>query len=530
MNYSLQHFINGIQVMPVDGDSIGISIDFTQDISEAELTVDSIKLSTEAYKVIKEHRDNGMGLFEGVPYQIKIGSLLLDYYVDLTKSPKFVDSYVECNIFKRYSVHSFIERAKGMSWESLNKKSTITGIFDVPYVIIPDNQVELLIMVSITTFTTTYALIQSIRDLITIITSGTIEAATPNAGAGVTVDSGSIITLALKIAAQALYVAALIIALIKLIKQIVELIFPKVRNLKASKIKNLLAQACAELGCSFSSTALDSLPGLTLLPVTLQSTNKSIWKTLMGTETTYYNKGYPTSLDTTPQVWDLFEEVKKIINGKIRKIGNTIHLERRDYWYTQSSAGFVNTLNIQDIRENSFTYNFEDHWKRYYLHYQYDQSDVHTIDKIPGLACEYSTEAVSFTNKDLVTITGNADISINFSMADRKDELNFVEKEVAKLAKEVDKIVNGLGGNSNMYSKVIARVGVMQISQQHFTSTKLMYTIGGRQPVNYLDYIGANALYTNWHAINQVKENLKRISESDVPFAPDQFESILSMR
>lgn len=522
----MQHFINGIEVMPVDGENLGISIDFTKDVSEAELSVDAVKLTTEAYANIKQHRDAGQGLFEGVPYQIKIGSLTLDYYVDLTKSPKFADSYVECNIFKRNSVYSFIERAKGLSWESLNAKQTITGAFDVPYIIVPDNQVELLVMLSLTTFTTTYALIQAVQDLVDIIAAG-VQATTPNATVPPVPPPGAVIAFALKVAAQAVKVAALIIALIKLLKQVIELVMPPIRNLKGSKMKSLLSQAAAYLGCSFESSALDSLSGLTILPVTLQRLNTSIWDILLGNQVSYYNKHYPSALDTTPMVWDLFEEAKKLLNGRIWKVGNTIRLERRDWQYSQTSLGVINTLNLQDIRQNAHTYNFGDTWKRYYLHYQYDQSDLHTVDKIQGLSTEYSTEPVTIANADLDLITGLVDQSINFALAYRKERLNFVEKEVAKVALFVDKLVNTLGGNSNLYAKVTGRIGVIQISQQHYAVTKLLYTVGGRQPSNYLDYIGADPIYLDWHAINQVKENLKIVAESTLPFAPAQFEAIL---
>jgi hypothetical protein len=48
---------------------------------------------------------------------------------------------------------------------------------------------------------------------------------------------------------------------------------------------------------------------------------------------------------------------------------------------------------------------------------------------------------------------------------------------------------------------------VLQIGDQFFTQTKALWTVGGKQPPNYLDYIGARSIETNYHAIEFIGVN-----------------------
>ena len=414
-NYEFRHFINGVEFQPVDAQNIGIKLDFMADISECELNVDTLKLSTQAYQQVNTHVNSGVGIFEGIPYTIQVGSVVLEYYVNLTEGARFADSFVECKIEKRWSVNTFQNNARGLSFESLNSQIPISGIFDVPYIVVQDNQVALLLILALNGFQSTLALIQSIRDLVTIITSGTIEAATPNAGVPPSISTGSIITIILKIAAQAVYTTALALMIVKLTKDTIELVIPKIRKLKGSKVKALIEQGCAKLGYGFQSNLLDSIPQLTILPVTLVNSKPSILNIILGTSTTYYNTGYPTANDSVPMLWDLIEEIRNLFNAKIRIINGVVNLERRDYWASFSNSSFINTLNIQNSRENAHTFNFQNSWKRYFMRYQFDASDIWTMDSINGVTAEYSTEPINVANTDLVTIKKLAEISSSFA-------------------------------------------------------------------------------------------------------------------
>ena len=166
MNFLTKYSINGNYFRPTNADNIGFKMDWTGDAREAELTVDAIELETDAKRLVIEHI-NTYGVFEGLPLTIEVGSLTLDYYIDLTDNPLISgagDSSIEVTIKRRKAVDYFKEQADGLSFEALNKTNPIT-LIDVPYLIIKDNQLEMLIMLGISIFTLTKALIEGIEQL-----------------------------------------------------------------------------------------------------------------------------------------------------------------------------------------------------------------------------------------------------------------------------------------------------------------------------------------------------------------------------
>tara|TARA_R110002051_G_scaffold48130_1_gene94752 strand:- start:29 stop:1753 length:1725 start_codon:yes stop_codon:yes gene_type:complete len=523
-NLESRHFINGTEIRPKDADKIGIKLDWTADAQEAELSVDSLILENKAKKLVLDHIDT-LGVFEGIPYTYQINNLTIDYYLKLIDDPKISgvgDSAIEVNIHRRRSVNKFWEDANGLSFESCN----LTHPFvtqDIPYLIVKDNQVEMLIMLGISAYTLTKALIEGIRDLIVAITDFI-----KIISVGTVVNVGQIISAALLLIARIIYVAALIIALIDITKQIIELIFPPIRYFKGASVQELCQKACAKLGYTFESSIIDNMTELTILPVPLIKGETSIIEKLFTLDTGYHTKGYPTARDSAVSTFGrLLNVLKGMFNAKVRVLNGVVMLERRDFWELNAGVQIKRTLNLQGIRENQWGYNSGDWWKRYYMHYLWDSTDFHTMDRLGDLDTEYSTEPVSVVNADLVSIRGLVDIAIPFSFATRKDYLTWVEKEALKFAKLADSVISFFGGNSALQSKVKGRVGVTMIGQQYFSNTKIMFQTGGRQPEDYRDKIGADTLYQTYHTINQVKENFKRHYSEVIPFSTSDFEMLL---
>ena len=126
-NLESKHFIDGTEIRPKNADTIGIKMDWTGQAIEAEMSVDSLILENHAKRVVLEHIDN-FGIFEGIPYTFQIGTLTLEYYLELVDDPKISgkgDSAIEVNILRRYSVDNFWDRANGLSFEALNKTSVM---------------------------------------------------------------------------------------------------------------------------------------------------------------------------------------------------------------------------------------------------------------------------------------------------------------------------------------------------------------------------------------------------------------------
>ena len=524
MSLETTYFIAGESFRPVNADEIGIRMNWRGDIQEAELNTDTIILSNRAKYLVLQHIGQ-FGIFEGVPIIIQVGNTVLEYYIDLQQNPKisgFGDSDIEVSIMRRRSVNWFREQINALSFEVINKTNPISTI-QIPYLIVPDNQAEMLIMLLISAFSLTKALIEGIEQLSKSIANflGTIFV-------GVGFNLGAFLAAALKLVASIIYVAALLIAIIDLTKKIIELIFPPIRKLKGSTVRELINKGCAKLGLTFSSTVLDELNNLTLMPVPLQKTNKSIWKNLISLNTQSYTKGYPTANDTTPTLGRLFDFLIDFTQSQIRIIGTTVYLEEENYWIDQSGLQIINTLNLQEVRENEWTFNVDEAWKRYYLHWQYDISDSHTMDRMDSLDMEWSTEYVTTSDVDLFVVKGLVDINLPFALGNRKESLTWVEKQTLPFAKLADEVINFFGGNSSLVSKIVGRIGVTQISQQYYTTSKMLWATNGKQPANYLSKIGALPIANKYHAKNKVKENFQKIQTARIPLSTANFDMIIN--
>ena len=203
-------------------------------------------------------------------------------------------------------------------------------------------------------------------------------------------------------------------------------------------------------------------------------------------------------------------------------------MEIRNYWQDLTTAQILPALNLQNDRVGAYSYNVGDIWKRYYIHYLTDSSDIHTLDFFDPTDAEYSTEPSSIVNADLVTIKGLNDVNIPFALGVRKNDFNFVEKLAKAFFEYVDQVINAFGGNGNFAAQITGRIGTMQISQQFFVQTKFLYTIGGKQPANYAELIRASTIYENYHKINEITLNdYKIISDAPIRITSQEFVNLL---
>lgn len=536
MAIEAKHFINGTQIYPVNGDDIGFVLNFDNDegMIQGEINVDSVILATDAKKLVLDHIASGAGLFQGIPYSIQIESLTFDYYIDLTETPRLSgegDSSIEVKVKKRKSFEWFKTNADLLTFEAINKTHPIDTI-ETKYVIVRDNQGMIILTSLMAAYALSVSIAQQVKSLVEAI--GDLAAATtPIVGVGptgpvVSVNVGGIVWASVKAVVQTLFLLVTILAFINMMKRIIQIVYPRVRELKSSTVYELLSKGCEKLGFTFQSSIITSNSALTILPVPVVDTNtKSIFlETLLPPTQPGYTKGYPTSIDTTPTLGSLFDAFLTKYNAKIRINGNIVEFERRDNVQLISSRNVGRNLNLQAKRENQFTFNTGDAWKRYYLHYQVDFSDSHTTDISSGTKVEYNTEPINVVSDDLVNIKGLVDASIPFAFGTRKNSLNPSEEFWKGICVLVDSVSGTFGASSDLSSKVNARIGVVQISQPQFSVTKLLYQIGSRQPTNYKDYLDADTIYIDYHKINEVDVNLKEIYAEEVPFSSKDFEAL----
>lgn len=524
----MRHFLNGVEISPRNVLTIGLNSDFTGRPELLEADVDSVILPREGREIVLQHIAT-QGVFEGIPYTMETADgSILQYYVDLTEETKFRDFEIEVKLKRRYGKDNFFDKANGTSFELMAAKGVVFNFIDVPYIIVKDNAAEMALTLAISLYVMTKELVDQIIAISYGITD-IIDAVTPQTGTGVTFSIGQIATLIIKVLLQIAIAALLLVALIKLSQQFFELIFPKIRYFQACKVKELLNKGCNYLGFQFQSNLLDGISGATILPVPLVKEKCSYWDFLQNDLNFAYTKGYPSASDSTPTLGSLVEAIELQFNAKTRVINGVVELERRDYWQNITTNQILPALNIQSDRVGEYSLNTNDIWKRYFIHYQTDSSDLNTLDFYDPTDAEFSTEPLNVLNADLVSIKGLNDVNIPFALGIRKNGLNWLEKRARDFFEVVDEVVNAFGGNGNLASQITDRVGVLQISQQFFVKTKFLYTVGGKQPSNYASLIQAGEIYNKYHKINEITINdYKIISDAPVRITSQDFVNLLN--
>ncbi len=524
----MKHFLNDIEVAPRNVLEFGLTSSFGGDPNILQIDADKIILPREGLKIIQDWIAT-VGLFEGIPYRIEMGNQIsLEYYVDLTESAIFRDHEIEVKIKKRGAYDNFFDNANGTSFELLAEQGVVFPTIDIPYLIVKDDIAMGTLMLSISIYTMTKALIESIRDVVDMANK-VILAVTPNVGIPPVPPLGEIITLVLKTIAQVIYTASLLVAVIKLAQQMFEILFPKIRYQLGCTVKNLIEKGCNHLGYQLDSTLLTLMQNLTLMPVPLVKEKKGIVDYLSNDLNFSFTKGYPTASDSTPTLGSLIDAVENMFNAHTRVFNNTVQIERRDFWDGNTPNNIIPALNMQDDMQGEFEYNTSDVWKRLYIHYDVDYADFHTVDFFDPTDAEYDTSALNVVNQDLVCIKGLNDVNIPFALGVRKNKLNFLEKIAEGFFTLIDNITGVFGGGTSFSSQITNRIGVTQIGQQFYSKTKLLFQVGGRQPVNYVELIGAKALYDNFHYINQIQLNgYKIINDAPVRMKTNDFVNLLN--
>jgi len=208
----IKYFLNNIECNPVDKEDINYIFNFNDRlVRELEIDTDSLTFVREDFKRINDWRSN-YGDFVGMPLKIQYDSSnYIDYILDF--SDGFENSTNSCSVkIKRYKgIDNFFDNANGLSFEQVPFNDY--DFHDIDYLIIKPDQLPYFISLSITTFTLTQEIIQSIKDIaenIKDITKAAIPTGIPPSP-NLPDIVGSVIMLAARIA----YAIAIIIALIK---------------------------------------------------------------------------------------------------------------------------------------------------------------------------------------------------------------------------------------------------------------------------------------------------------------------------
>ena len=479
-------------------------------------TINFNKLSfvNEANEKIKQWFNSG-NAFEGLPFEIVMSDGIntivpFNGYIDFNDYT--IKSVVESelSIVKSKSLDSVNERAKGITMLLLESKGIMPksdGI-NIPF-IIQNRKTKLeKLQFSLIVFQVTKSIIDEIFKIINIAADITTL--------GV---AQAIINLTTTLASLVI----LIQKLIDLYQEYMQSYYPDVLIHRGIKLKTFISRGLQYLGYTVDFGIIDSeLDNVVLCPTKTDEDGFEIGFVTNSTTTNNisgilkpYNFGYTLS--------EAFELINKLFNTKSAIINNVLHLKTKKdpFWNTASQYQLPN-VNIEQsfINNGTMSYNINELIGRKMIEYAQDDSDKWTITNINDSIAEVVVEPINVQNEENVLIKKFESINIPYALCVRKnentplydkvqsfiDEFNNKIEDINDIIDSVFDVINAVFDFDvpqlpTLNNPLVNSIGAMIVENAFFSTPKIVYlSPDGKIPQDYVNKIGAIALYNNYHS------------------------------
>lgn len=430
-------YLNNVEIFPPQNwKELSLELNFDRERHEATQTV-----SVNTWDFVRENTDKvinhinsgkigGVGIFEALPFRIELPECgrgipsPFDGYLDFVDDAKI--SCIKSSVVakEREGIDWLNDRADSVSYDYLYSVGKIlpTDFKFIPYIInsIPDYKEAALALISV------YVISIQISEATSALSQLVIEMANP-------LEASSIVRAIVLIA----YITILIIAIIKLIKDMVQMIIQPVKYHACMNLKTLLEKGAEALEMQFDSPILNAAPfnKATILPEKFfVPTNKSdsrilgITKPLEVDQYGYYKGTFG----------DLLRACQIAFKAKVVISNGTIYLVRKDKGVTPPQ--YI----LPDLYQPEYSYNANELVSNRLVSFEYDISDKNTIQQWTGTSLQVITQPIKVTNPDLVLIKNYTEERIPFALAKRKESLTFPEKVFDAFAKAFGGLINGM--------------------------------------------------------------------------------------
>jgi hypothetical protein len=530
----ITHIINGNDFgVPRNWEQIQITVDWLLKKDAGTINVSDLEFVGRANEYLQQRildgLSGGVGIFEGVPYQIKIGDpgnpvFIFDGYLDMTSGSQLIGGEeIILSLKKRKGDDWLADVADGFSFAYLYEKGVINNgdFVRVPYVInyIPDG--TQLILLSMSIYMMTKELIENVERLLETI-ADVVDASTPVIGVGVGFgavvvtawDLGNFILVVLKTIARLAYIIAMTIAIINLIEEIFNQLLPKKRDHIGMTFRRMFERSCQHLGMNFESD-IDELDWVHIPRKTKKGESN--------------DTGFPTNSEPIYSFGDFIRTMKEMFNADYRIINNTFIFKRKDQFEFPSSYQMPDFFNDQDRILDRAKFNTDEMVSSYNMYWSLDVQDQNTLDNSNGRVFQAITSPITTINEEFVTIKNGVEIQIPFSLGVEKRSLTTVEEIAKVLGGIVDGLTGVFGGGTNFRSQIENRVGSLLLSSHFLTAGKVVKMNGSKLSNNQRSELGVRVLWDRFHFINSFAEyqgehnQWWRYENQQVPMTREQF-------
>lgn len=536
----IRHYINGQDLgEPRNWQDLEITVDFLNKKETANINVTDLQFVLQANSYLQNRVLNGLsggvGIFEGEPYQIKVGdpfnpTYTFNGYLDFTDALTVIgEEEFSCSLKKLQGEDWLNDVADGFSFAYLAEIGSINSgdYVKVPYVInyIPDGTE--LILLSISIYMMVKELIDNVQKLAETIADST-NAATPGAtlvftavgpGTGFTIDIGDFIWVALKVISRIAYIIAITVAIINLVEEVINQLLPPKRFHLGMTIRSLFEKACGHLNLTFQS----SIPELSWVHIPRKDRKGG----------SKGEVGYPDNTGPIYTFGDCIREFKKMFNADFRIINGVFIFERKDAFELPSNYKIPDYFNDQERLLDRVKFNTDEMIANYNINWQFDSQDQNTLDDQTGRIFQAITTQITTINAKMVNIKNLAEVSLPFSLGKYKSELTEIEKVAKTLGGIVDSLTGIFGGGTNFSSRIKDRLGSMLLSSDFLTNGKIVKMAGSKLASNQRDALAASKLWDNYHFINSFAtvngrhNQYYRYEEAEVPMTLGDFSQLI---
>lgn len=307
--------------------------------------------------------------------------------------------------------------------------------------------------------------------------------------------------------------------------QIKDLFWPEIAYYKAASFKTILTKAYAYKGYTIDFGILDTWLSKTYL---MASQNEFNGYPAQGIPAT----GELKSWDYGYIIGEIQEKLQEVLNTRTRIVGSVVNMKTKidPYWNDSPSYSWPNTLVQTAGQHNNGTIKFdtENVKATVMINYAYDMSDAHTLTAKNGDSHEVHRDLIVELDPDLNSLKGIHEVQIPWAMAVRKQPFDNLWDLFTGISGEFDfylqqfqtKINDFIGdlnasgvdvsaqitailNQSGIGGLLSNREGCLKIDDNSFAIPKVIwlddYSVGKRIPTNFKDFIGAKALYDDYH-------------------------------
>lgn len=504
----VEFILNGTNIQsPLEWQELAVNASFNENV-QPDISVDELTLGFDACKLIKDWLTNN-GYFRGMPLVIKKDGLqIFDGYLDFKE--RYTELYngkVIVSIKMNKGLNQLSDYIDGYTF-SLLASNTSLQYTNIPYVVEKKTNTLELLLVSMTTLMLFKELYESIRR-ITIGVNKFIEALPP-----LPANVGALVSATIQVLIDLAYTIAMVIALKNLIQDLLSKLISPVRFHKSINVKSSLTSFFNTIGYNGFDTGISELSDLYYMP-SKNEDNKSI--------------GIPNATDNGYLLSEFIQIIRNTFNAKV-VIDNNNKIQLRsenDSYFVRNSS-----YTMPDILTEVKEYNEDEIKGTYKIGFNTDIKDEWTIENYIGTSYEAYTSSANSNGVNL--ITGLQEVNIPLSLGNRKDGLNELETTLRNLGGLADKVINALGGNSNLASKVIARIGMLKVSSETWSKPKLLLLNSQyKLNANHRTIWSAKVLYNKYHSynsfvLNNYGKQRRLFSGIQIPFCNDDYNNLIN--